>query len=32
MLNAYRQAESAAPGLAAKYQEMVARYERQMAA
>ena len=32
MLNAYRQAESAAPGLEEKYREMVVRYERQLAA
>lgn len=32
MLAAYRQAEAATPGLDATYQEMVARYERQVAA
>lgn len=32
MLAAYRQAAAATPGLEAKYQEMVARYERQLAA
>jgi hemerythrin-like domain-containing protein len=32
MLAAYRQAAATAPGLEAKYQEMVARYERQLAA
>jgi hemerythrin-like domain-containing protein len=32
MLAAYRQAEAATPGLEEKYQEMVARYERQAAA
>lgn len=32
LLAAYRQAEAATPGLEAKYQELVARYERQAAA
>lgn len=32
MLAAYRQAEAATPGLEAKYQDLVARYERQLAA
>lgn len=32
MLTAYRQAEASTPGLEAKYQELVARYERQVAA
>ncbi|MCM2266093.1 MAG: hemerythrin domain-containing protein, partial [Desulfuromonadales bacterium] len=32
MLAAYRHAEAATPGLETKYQEMVARYERQVAA